>query len=61
MHRAIPLISEHVDELKQHLRHEHDGHQKPRLQMLYILASGPVRTRFRAQLTVARPSHTKKP
>jgi hypothetical protein len=44
MHRAIPCINEHVNELKQHLQHEHDGHKKPRLQMLYLLASGHART-----------------
>jgi transposase len=45
MHRAIPYISEHADELKQCLQHEHDGHKKPRLQMLYLLASGQAHTR----------------
>lgn len=45
MHRAIPYISEHVDELKQGLQHAHDGHKKPRLQMLYLLASGQAHTR----------------
>jgi hypothetical protein len=44
MHRAIPCINEHINELKQHLQHEHDGHKKPRLQMLYLLASGRART-----------------
>jgi hypothetical protein len=45
MHRAIPYISEHADELKQRHQHEHDRHKKPRLQMLYLLASGQVHTR----------------
>ena len=38
MRKALPAITERVDELKQRLRHEQDGHQKPRLQMLYWLA-----------------------
>jgi transposase len=45
MHRAIPYISEHGDELKQRLRHEQDGHKRPRLQMLYLLASGQAHSR----------------
>ena len=40
MYRATPGIREQVHELKQRLQHEHDGHKKPRLQMLYWLASG---------------------
>jgi transposase len=45
MRRAIPPITERVDELKQRLQQEHDGRKKPRLQMLYLLASGQARTR----------------
>ena len=45
MHRAIPYIREHADELKQCLQHAHDGHKKPRLQRLYLLASGQAHTR----------------
>lgn len=45
MRRAIPPITERVDELKQQLQQEHDGRKKPRLQMLYLLASGQARTR----------------
>jgi transposase len=45
MRKAIPGITERVDELKQRLRHEPDGHKKPRLQMLYLLASGQARSR----------------
>ncbi len=40
MHNAIPPIREEVAALKERLQHEHDGHKKPRLQMLYLLASG---------------------
>ncbi len=45
MRRAIPPITERVDELKQRLQLEHDGRKKPRLQMLYLLASGQACTR----------------
>jgi transposase len=45
MYRATPGIREHVNELKQRLQHEHDGHKKPRLQMLYLLASGQAHSR----------------
>jgi transposase len=34
-----------VDDLKHRLQREHNGHKKPRLQMLYLLASGQVRRR----------------
>jgi transposase len=40
-----PPISEAVAALKERLHHEHDGHKKPHLQMLYLLASGPAPTR----------------
>lgn len=45
MRRAIPSIAESAAELKQHLQREHNGRKKPRLQMLYLLASGQARTR----------------
>jgi transposase len=45
MRNAIPFISAHAAELRQRLRHEQDGHKKPRLQMLYGLASGQAHTR----------------
>jgi hypothetical protein len=45
MYRATRCIREHVNELKQRLQHEHDGHKKPRLQMLYLLASGQAHSR----------------
>lgn len=45
MYRAIPGIREHANELKQRLQHEHSGHKKPRLQLLYLLASGQARSR----------------
>jgi transposase len=45
MRHAIPPIHEEVAALKERLQHEHDGHKKPRLQMLYLLASGQAHTR----------------
>jgi transposase len=45
MHRALPVIAEDTDTLKQRLQHEHHGRKKPRLQMLYLLASGQAHTR----------------
>jgi putative transposase len=45
MHNAIPPIDEEVTALKARLQHEHDGHKKPRLQMLYLLASGQAHSR----------------
>jgi transposase len=45
MHNAIPPIYEEVTALKARLQHEHDGHKKPRLQMLYLLASDQAHSR----------------
>jgi transposase len=45
MRRAIPMIAESVEDLKHRLQREHDGRKKPRLQMLYLLASGQAQTR----------------
>ena len=45
MRNPIPPIREDVAALKERLQHAHDGHKKPRLQMLYLLASGPAHTR----------------
>jgi transposase len=45
MHNPLPLIIEHADTLKQRLQREYDGRKKPRLQMLYVLASGQAQTR----------------
>jgi transposase len=45
MRKTIPTITERAGELKQRLRHEQDGHKKPRLQMLYLLASGQAYSR----------------
>jgi transposase len=45
MRKAIPPIAESIAELKQRLQREHDGRKQPRLQMLYLLASGQAHTR----------------
>ena len=45
MRNPIPPIPEEVAALKERLQHAHDGHKKPRLQMLYLLASGQAHTR----------------
>jgi transposase len=45
MRKALPVITEDVERLKQHLQRERDGRKKPRLQMLYWLASGQAQTR----------------
>jgi transposase len=45
MRKALPVITEDVEHLKQCLQREHDGRKKSRLQMLYWLASGQAQTR----------------
>jgi transposase len=45
MRNAMPPIHEEVAALKARLQHKHDGHQKPRLQMLYLLVSQQAHTR----------------
>ena len=45
MRTAIPPITDQTDDLKRRVQREHDGHKKPRLQMLYLLATGPAHTR----------------
>jgi transposase len=39
MRNPVPLIREDEATLKQRLQHEHDSHKKPRLHMLYLLAT----------------------
>lgn len=50
MRRAIPSITETAEELKERLQHEYDGHKKPRVQMLYLLASGQAHERQQVAL-----------
>ena len=46
MRKALPVIAEGADILKQRLQQERDGRKKPRLQVLYWLASGQAQTRL---------------
>jgi transposase len=45
MRKTLPIITEDVENLKQRLQRAHDGRKRPRLQMLYLLASGQAQTR----------------
>jgi transposase len=45
MRTAIPRLTAHADELTQRLQHDHDGHTKPRRQMLSLLASRQAQSR----------------
>lgn len=45
MRTAIPPMTDHADDLRHRLQREHNGPKKPRLQMLYLWASGQARTR----------------
>jgi putative transposase len=45
MRNALPVMTEDAETLKQRFQREHDGRRKPRLQMLYLLASGQAQTR----------------
>jgi transposase len=44
MRKALPVITESVESLKQRLQRKYDGRKKPRLQMLYLLANGQAQT-----------------
>jgi transposase len=43
--KTLPVITEDADTLKQQLQRTYDGRKKPRLQRLYVLASGQAHTR----------------
>ena len=58
MHNAIPPIYEEVAALKERLRHAHDGQKKPRLQMLYLLASGQAHSRQEVARLLGVHRHT---
>jgi transposase len=45
LRKAVPGIPAEVEPLKQRLPHAYDGRQTPRLQRLYLLASGQAQTR----------------
>jgi transposase len=46
MRKALPVIAQDTEILKQRRQRERDGRKKPRLQMLYLLASGQAQTRL---------------
>jgi transposase len=46
MRKSLPVITEAIESLKQRLQHEHDRRKRPRLHMLYLLASGQAQTRW---------------
>jgi transposase len=58
MRNAIPVMSEDAATLKQRLQHDHDGRQRPRLQMLYLLASGQAHTRREVAQLLGVHRHT---
>jgi transposase len=45
MRKVLPVITEDATTLKQRVRRERDVRKKPRLQRLYLLASGQAQTR----------------
>ena len=58
MRKALPVMTEDAAPLKQQLQRAHDGRKKPRLQMLYLLASGQARTRQAVAQLVGVHRHT---
>lgn len=58
MRKPLPAMTEDAATLKQQLQREHDGRKRPRLQMLYLLASGQARTRPAAAQLVGVHRHT---
>jgi hypothetical protein len=51
-------VSAQADELKPLLQHDHDGHKKPRLQMLSLLASGQAQPRQQRAHLLGGHRHT---
>jgi transposase len=58
MRTPLPVMTEGADPLKPRLRRESDGHKKPRLQMLYWLASGQAQTRLDVAQLLGVHRHT---
>ena len=58
MRNPIPPIHEAVAALKERLHHEADGHKKPRLQRLYLVASRQAHTRQDVSRLLAVHRHT---
>ena len=45
MRKAVPVVTEDAEPLKQRIHREHEGRKKPRLQRRYLLATGQAHTR----------------
>jgi|SRR5919108_5504618 hypothetical protein len=58
MRKALPRVTEDADPLKQRLPRTYDGRQQPRLQMLYLLASGQAPTRREVAQLLGVHRHT---
>ena len=58
MRTALPVITEDLELLKQRLQREYDGRKKPRLQMLYMLASGRAQSRQAVAQLLGGHRHT---
>ena len=58
MPNAMPPIDDEVAARKERLRHAHDGPKNPRLQMLYLLASGQAHSRHEVAHLLGVHRHT---
>ena len=58
MRKAVPVVTEDAETLKQRIQREHDGRKKPRLQMLYLLATGQAHTRQDVAQLLGIPRNT---
>jgi Homeodomain-like domain len=58
MRQALPVITADAATLKQHLQRAYDGRKRPRLQMLYLLASGQAHTRQEVAQLLGVQRHT---
>jgi transposase len=58
MRNPVPPILEDAAALKERLRHDHDGHTKPRPQMLYLLATRQAQDRQEAARLLGIHRHT---
>jgi transposase len=58
MRNPVPPIREDEAALKERLQREHDGHRKPRVQMLYLLATGQAQDRQEVARLLGVHRHT---
>jgi Homeodomain-like domain len=58
MRKAVPVVTEDAETLTQRRQREHDGRKKPRLQMLYLLATGQAHTRPDVAQLLGLPRNT---